>query len=770
VRIVHVLTVPFSFRLLKGQAAYLHACGYDVHAISSPGRLAYEYEASEPVTVHRVPMTRAITPLADLVALVRLVRELRMLRPAIVQAGTPKGGLLGILAAWLVGVPVRIYHVRGLPLTTAAGLRRRLLRLTERVACGCATRVLCVSRSMREVIVAEGVCHPDRIEVLLEGSSNGVDARRFDSARTAEWRPAVRQRLGVPADAVVIGFVGRLVREKGIVELVEAWRRLREANQAARLLLIGPFEDEDPLPPQVRQTLESDPRVHLTGVAWDTPSLYAAMDMLCLPSHREGFPNVLLEAAAMQLPVVASDVPGVVDAVRDGETGTLVRARDAAALAAALARYAADPALRASHGTRGRAWILKSFTQERIWAELDRYYCGLAPEPRHVLHVVTVPMTLEFMAGQAAFMRERNVSLSFVSSAGREQVAFARREKVRVHSVEMSRQITPLRDLLSIMRLVRLIRRARPAIVHAHTPKAGLVAMVASTVAGVPVRIYQLHGLTYETATGLRRRLQMTAERFACSLATRVLSVSDSVRNRVASDGICDQRKVAVIGSGSIGGIDAELAFNPDRLPAARAALRESLGIPASTPVIGFVGRLARDKGIETLWHAWQHLRAQLPSVHLLIVGPADFARRDQSVSPDVMTGLERDPSVHVVGAVPRDELPEYYAAMDVLCLPTYREGFPVTVLEAGAMALPCVATRVTGCVDAVIAGTTGQLVAPGDPEALCSALLAYVNDAGLRSSHGNAARARVRADFNPHQVWLALQREYAVLAGWRTA
>jgi glycosyltransferase involved in cell wall biosynthesis len=105
-----------------------------------------------------------------------------------------------------------------------------------------------------------------------------------------------------------------------------------------------------------------------------------------------------------------------------------------------------------------------------------------------------------------------------------------------------------------------------------------------------------------------------------------------------------------------------------------------------------------------------------------------------------------------------------------VLCLPTYREGFPVTVLEAGAMALPCVATRVTGCVDAVIAGTTGQLVAPGDPEALCSALLAYVNDAGLRSSHGNAARARVRADFNPHQVWLALQREYAVLAGWRTA
>ena len=116
-RVVHVLTVPFSFRLLKGQAAHLHARGYDIHAISSPGRLADEYERSEPVTVHRVPMTRAITPLADILALVRLTRILRQLRPAVVQAGTPKGGLLGILAAWLVGVPVRIYHVRGLPLT-----------------------------------------------------------------------------------------------------------------------------------------------------------------------------------------------------------------------------------------------------------------------------------------------------------------------------------------------------------------------------------------------------------------------------------------------------------------------------------------------------------------------------------------------------------------------------------------------------------------------------------------------------------------------------
>jgi hypothetical protein len=178
-------------------------------------------------------------------------------------------------------------------------------------------------------------------------------------------------------------------------------------------------------------------------------------------------------------------------------------------------------------------------------------------------------------------MGERNISLSFVSSAGAEQASFAERENVRVHSVEMSRRITPFRDAGAVLRLFLLLRRTRPSIVYAHTPKAGLVAMIASTLAGVPVRIYQLHGLTYETATGARRWLQLTSERLACALATRVLSVSGSVRDRVAIDGVCDWRKVAVLAAGSIGGIDAEQAFSPDRLSAAGHHVRESLGIAA---------------------------------------------------------------------------------------------------------------------------------------------------------------------------------------------
>jgi glycosyltransferase involved in cell wall biosynthesis len=174
----------------------------------------------------------------------------------------------------------------------------------------------------------------------------------------------------------VAGYVGRLVTDKGIAELWQAWTVLRERHPDLHLLLVGPFEDTDPVPPAVRQGLETDPRVHLAGMDWNTPPLYAAMDLLVLPTYREGFPNVLLEGASMGLPVVATRVPGCVDAVRDGETGTLVPARDPAALAAALDAYVADPALRRARGRAGRARVAAEFRQEVVWegifAEYDR--------------------------------------------------------------------------------------------------------------------------------------------------------------------------------------------------------------------------------------------------------------------------------------------------------------------------------------------------------------------------------------------------------------
>jgi glycosyltransferase involved in cell wall biosynthesis len=379
VRLVHITTVPLALRFLRGQPAYLREQGFEVAAISSPGEELRAFAESEGVPVTAIEMPRRITPHRDVVALWKLARELRRQQPAIVHAHTPKGGLLGMLGALLARVPVRIYHLRGLPYMTATGRRRQLLMATERVSCRVAHRVICVSHSLREVAIRDGICPPEKITVLAGGSGQGVDAMgRFNPERfPADYRDGLRAELGIAAGARVIGYVGRIVRDKGIHELAAAWSELRARYPDLHLVLAGPLEPQDPIDPGVLRSLRDDARVHLTGWAADTSEVYPAFDVVALPTYREGFPNVPLEAGAMRLPVVATRIPGCVDAVIDGVTGTLVPPRDAVALEAALARYLGDAELRRRHGKAGREQVLREFRPEVIREALLREYESL---------------------------------------------------------------------------------------------------------------------------------------------------------------------------------------------------------------------------------------------------------------------------------------------------------------------------------------------------------------------------------------------------------
>ncbi len=393
ITLMHVTTVPLSLRFVAGQAAYMRAKGFESHAVSSPGAPLTQFATQESVPVHPVSMARRITPFRDLVALLQLWRLFRRLRPHIVHAHTPKGGLLGMIAARFAGVPVRIYHMHGLPFITATGLTRRILMATEAVSCRMASQVLCVSRSVRSLAIDLRLSPPENIHVLLQGSCNGVDAEtEFDPDRlNGSVRSDTRRRYGIPADATVIGFVGRLARAKGLVELSDAWKMLRDEHPDLHLLLIGPEEPGDPPPSGLLEGLRADPRVHFTGENWDTPPLYRAMDILALPTHREGFPLVLLEAAAMRVSIVATRVTGCLDAVQEGLTGTLVPAFDAVALADGLARYVCDPVLRRLHGEAARDWVIREFCPKDIWQAIYQEYVrcllskGLRPQGEHPL-------------------------------------------------------------------------------------------------------------------------------------------------------------------------------------------------------------------------------------------------------------------------------------------------------------------------------------------------------------------------------------------------
>jgi glycosyltransferase involved in cell wall biosynthesis len=251
---------------------------------------------------------------------------------------------------------------------TATGLKYHLLTWSEHVACRLADEVFSVSHSVRQIVVDRNLCPAHKVKVLANGSVNGIDAvGKFNPERLdAQFRAQMRAHYRIPNEAVVVGFIGRRVRDKGIVELAEAWRTVRELQPNAYLLVVGPSEPQDPVPEDVEQALVRDPRVRVTGYVDDILTVYAVMDVLTLPTYREGFPISLLEAAALALPVVATRVTGCTDAVIDGVTGTLVPTHDAEGLAQAIAAYLDQPELRTRHGQAARSRVLHEYQPEDI--------------------------------------------------------------------------------------------------------------------------------------------------------------------------------------------------------------------------------------------------------------------------------------------------------------------------------------------------------------------------------------------------------------------
>lgn len=322
-----------------------------------------------------------MSPLKDLVSVFRMVKELRLLRPDVVNAGTPKAGLVAMIAGWLSGVPVRIYTVRGLRSETLTGARRFVVGLAERVASFCATEVLCVSESLREVYVEAGYARAAKVAVIGAGSSNGIEVSRFTCSD--ERRQQTRASLGLSPTDPVVGFVGRIVRDKGIRELVSAFDRVRQTVPNCALVIVGSEETEDPIDDETRERLARGDGITSVGFVDDPAMIYCAFDVFAFPSYREGLPNAVLESAAAGVPCVGFDATGTRDVVQVGRTGLLVEVGDWEGLAEGILAYLADPQLRAEHGGNAHRRVAEAFGREQIWAQLaDRYRLLLASDTR----------------------------------------------------------------------------------------------------------------------------------------------------------------------------------------------------------------------------------------------------------------------------------------------------------------------------------------------------------------------------------------------------
>ncbi len=388
-RVAHIATLDISLRyLLKNQLLSLMDAGYDVTGISGPGEHV-ESLVSAGIEHIAVPMTRQVTPLHDLASLFELWRVMRRERFDVVHAHTPKPALFGQLAARLAGVPVIVNTLHGLTFRDdTPRVKRQLLILLEKVCARLSHFILSQNPDDIETFVSEGIAPRDKLRFL----GNGIDVRRFHAPRVPEEATSrLRADLGILPGQKVVGFVGRFVIEKGILELVAAMAEVAKEVPGVRLLVVGP--DQERKSDAIRK---DDPRFDpvrdvavFPGLRDDMPEMYSLMDVFVLPSHREGFPRSPMEAAAMGLPVIVTDITGCRETLRPGETGYLFPAGDAPALAAKILDLLESPERARAFGEAGRALAEARFDEQKVFQIVADTYRQLleekgmrAPAPR----------------------------------------------------------------------------------------------------------------------------------------------------------------------------------------------------------------------------------------------------------------------------------------------------------------------------------------------------------------------------------------------------
>ena len=365
-KLIRVSTVAGSMNLLAGQLKY-YSKDYEVTAVASGSDKLGEVGEREGVRTHEIKMARDVSLWQDIKSLVSMVTFLAKEKPFIVHSITPKAGLISMVAAWLTGVPIRIHTYTGLIFPTASGFKQKVLIAMEKLQCFCATRIIPEGQGVKRDLEVYHITKKP-LKVILNGSIKGLDEKKFDPALfTEEQKKELREKLGLTHDDFVFVFVGRLNRDKGINELVQAFRQLSQVR-SSKLLLVGPFEnDQNPVLTETAREISENPNIFAVGPQKDVRPFYAISDALVFPSYREGFPNVPQEAGAMNLPSIVTDINGSNEIIIEGQNGTIVPPRDTQSLQKAMQRFLDEPSFVASLAQNARKMITSRYNPQAIW-------------------------------------------------------------------------------------------------------------------------------------------------------------------------------------------------------------------------------------------------------------------------------------------------------------------------------------------------------------------------------------------------------------------
>lgn len=374
-KVLHIITVSFVINHFFGrQFAYLREkTGNTYYLGCSPSSELDLLSRELDYIPFEVEITRNISPIADLKAIFKLYRFIKANEIDVVVGHTPKGGMVAMLSAFLAGIKDRIYFRHGIIYETSTGIKRLLLKNIDRLSGLLAKSVVCVSDGVKSISERDHLNKSEKNVIIGKGTCNGIDTEeRFNPSFVDNTAlAALRKQYNIEPNDMVLGYVGRLVRDKGINELVEAWALLKKNYSNIKLLLVGPIEQRDEISPNSIKLIETDPSIINTGFVLDSSLFFKLMNVFILPTYREGFPTVSLEASSMEVPVIITRATGCRESIIEGETGVFIT-HDVDDIVAKVSLYFDNVDLRKKHGWNGRNFVRQYFKQQHVWDEINQ--------------------------------------------------------------------------------------------------------------------------------------------------------------------------------------------------------------------------------------------------------------------------------------------------------------------------------------------------------------------------------------------------------------
>jgi glycosyltransferase involved in cell wall biosynthesis len=764
IKICHVASVDITVKfLLLPQLKFLVSEGYDVSVVCSAGKWGKDIEG-QGIKVKTIKITRKITPISDLVSLFQLFLYFRKEKFDIVHVHTPKAGVLGQIAAKLAGVPIIINTVHGLYFNKVSSpVFRFFFIFVKRIAGKCSDLIFSQNREDIKTLVAVKISKLEKIKYL----GNGVDVEKFNPERFSEdFILNKKKEFGIDPGLKIVGVVGRLVREKGYLDLFHAFKEVLSRFPKTLLLVIGPrdLEKRDAFSPEIVKNYGIENNVIFLGEREDVDELYSLMDIFVLPSHREGFPRTVIEAMAMQKPIIVTDIRGCREAINNKKNGILVLAKNPEKLRDAIMFMLENPDKSESMAKFARDKAVKEFNENLVFSKIKKEYERLLEEKisarshkTKICHVTTVDVTARFIVWDLLrFLQRENCNVSVVCSPGK-WTAFLKEGGLSVHNIKMLRRISPFADLIPLIKLFFLFKKEKFDIVHTHTPKAGVLGRIAARLAGVPVVIHSSHG--FYTGTKIdpgAERVILFAEKISsyfCDLVTclNMEDVEFAIKKRIVSP-----KKIKLLTYGiDINRFDVS-RFNHDFI----FDKKKEFGIE-NKRIIGIVGRFVEEKGYLDLFEAFKIVKDKIPNVVLIMVAPPDKAKAD-ALNYSILKDYNIEKETILLGSNGEiGNIEEIYSLMDIFVLPSYREGFPYSIMEASSMGKSVIATNIRGCREAVKNGVTGILVPPGNSGILAKNIVFLLENPKKSEELGKNGRAKAKKDFDEKLFFDRMEKEY---------